>query len=159
MAILPFPNVQGFAQDHSSLDIKLAGVSTIGIKSLEWNDGLSPGKVYGTGAQRIAETRGQLETSGSMEIFKEYAKAFEKQLTDGAPGAPGAGLYEIFFPIDVIVVAESGSGQSEYNLRGVRITKRSFSSSSGSEPLAYKYDLSIAYVIVDGISPITGLRK
>ena len=156
MASLPFPNVQGFAHDHSSLDIKLNGISSIGVSSIDWNDGLTPGKVFGTAAQRIAVTRGQLESGGSLEMYKEYAKEFERQLTTQTPNT---GLYEIFFPIDVIIVPENGAGQSEINLRGVRITKRTFSSSSGSEPLKYKYELDIAYIIVDGVNPITGLRK
>jgi len=153
---LPFPVVQGVAHDHSSLDIKLDGISYIGIKTIDWNDALTPGKVFGTAAQKIAETRGQYDGDASLEMYKEYGKTFEKALV---AAHPDTGLYEIRFPIDVIIAGEGYGEQSEINIVGVKINKRSSGSSSGNDAMTYKYELSLMYIIVDSIQPITGLRK
>ncbi len=156
MAVLPFPLVQGFAHDHSSLDVKLDGVSTLGVKSIEWDDSLTPGKVFGTAAQKMAETRGQYDGNSALELWKQEATELEKRLV---AAHPNIGLYEIRFPIDVIILSEGGSDQTLVNIVSAKINKRAFSSAPGSDGLAYKYDMSVMYILVDGINPITGLRR
>jgi hypothetical protein len=153
---LAFPIVQGVAHDHSSLDVKLDGISYVGLKTIDWNDALTPGKVFGTSAQKIAETRGQYDGDMSFELYKEYGKQFEKSLI---AAHKGTGLYEIRFPVDVIIAPEGGSDQTEANIVGVKINKRSVSSSSGSEAITYKYECSVMSIILDGVEPITGLHK
>ena len=154
---IPYPMVQGVRHDHSSLDIKLNGISTIGIKSIDWSDSLEPGKVYGTSAQKYGETRGVQDATGSLELWLAEAQAFEQQLVEAYPGV---GLFLVRFPIDIIVVSEGGLDPWVVHLHGARIKNRSFSSSSGgSDGLAKKYDLSLLYVIDNGIEPIAGLMK
>lgn len=156
MAALPYPLIQGSRYDHSSLDVKLAGNSYLGVKSLDWNDALEPGKGYGTGAQKLFRTRGQYDASGSLELWTAESVNFEQsQIAANS----GVGFYEIVFPIDITYVAEGGLAPMTTNLIGVRIKKRSESSSAGSEPLSTKYDLDIMYIIRNGVTPITGLRK
>ena len=153
---IPFPLVQGVRFDHSSLDIKLAGLSFTGVKSLDWKDEMKPGEAYGTSAQRLGTTRGQYKASGNLEVWKAEALNFEALLIQQYPGI---GLLEIRFPIDITYVMEGGIGPFTSNLVACRITDRSDSSSAGSEPHAKKYALDITYVIENGLVPITGLRK
>lgn len=156
MAALPYPLIAGVRYDHSSLDVKLAGNSYLGIKSLDWNDALEPGKGYGTAAQKLFRTRGQYDASGSLEMWAAESVNFEQaQISANA----NTGFYEIVFPIDVTYVSEGGLAPMTTNLVGVRIKKRSESSSAGSEPLSTKYDLDIMYIVRNGVMPITGLRK
>lgn len=153
---LPYPLVQGFRYDHSSLDIKLSGVSNLGVKALDWNDGLTIGKVFGTAAQKLAETRGQYDGDGSLELWTAEAVNFEQQLVQQFPGI---GLYEMRWTLDVNFASEGGLPPMTVGLVGVRILKRTFSTSASTDAHSWKYDLSIMYALVNGVSPITGLRK
>lgn len=156
MSAIPYPLVNGVRYDHSSLDVKLAGISYLGVKSLDWNDGLEPGKGYGTAAQKLFRTRGQYDASGSLELWAAESINFEAAQIQANSGV---GFYEIVFPIDVTYVTEGGQPPFTTNLVGVRIKKRSESSSASSEALSTKYDLDVMYIIRNGVLPITGLRK
>lgn len=153
---IPYPMVQGVRFDHSSLDIKLSGISFIGVKSVDWKDELKPGEAYGTAAQRLGTTRGQYKASGNLELWKAEAFNFEQLLIQQSPGV---GLLEIRFPIDINYVMEGGIGPFTANLVACRITDRSDQSGQGNEPHSKKYVLDITYVLENAVLPITGLKK
>lgn len=155
---ISYPLIQGVRYDHSSLDIKLAGTSqfSLGIKSLDYSDNLEPGKVFGTAAQKLAETRGQYDAEASLELYRAEYDAFALYLTQQNPGI---GLYEIRWNIDVNYLPEGGLALVTDNIVSVRIKKPQRSSAAGSDPTAVKVDLSPMYIIGNGINPITNLRK
>lgn len=153
---IPYPLVQGVRFDHSSLDIKLVGVSFLGVKSIDWNDEMNPGDVYGTGAQRLGVTRGQYKAKGNIEIWKAEAYNFENLVVTATPGI---GLLECRWPGDINYVMEGGIGPFTSNLVGCRIISRNNQSAQGNEPASVKYGLDITYAIDNGVAPITGLRK
>lgn len=153
-----YPLLNGVRYDHSSLDIKLAGSSafSLGIKSIDYSDGLEPGKVFGASSQKLAETRGQYDCEASLEMYRAEYDAFVLYLTQQNPGI---GLYEIRWNIDINYLPEGGLAMVTDNIVSVRIKKPQHSSSAGSDPLAVKVDLSPMYIIKNGVLPITNLRK
>ena len=154
---IPYPMIQGVRFDHSSCDIKLAAVSFLGVKSIDWKDEKKPGKVYGTSAQKLGRTRGIYDASGNLELWYAEALNFEALLVQLFPNV---GLFEIVFPIDVTRVAEGGIGPFTTNLVGAMITDRSDQTAQGgNEPHSKKYALDLMYIIENGVPPITGLRQ
>lgn len=153
-----YPLLNGVRYDHSSLNIMLAGSSafSLGIKSIDYSDGLEPGKVFGASAQKLAETRGQYDCEASLEMYRAEYDAFVRYLVNQNQGI---GLYEIRWDINVNYLPEGGLGMVTDNIVSVRIKKPQHTSAAGSEPLAVKLDLSPMYIIKNGILPITNLRK
>lgn len=153
---LVYPLIQGVKYDFSSLDVKLGGVSYLGVKAVDWNDGLEPGKGYGTSAQKLFSTRGQYDADGSLELWYAESDVFEAQLIQQNPNT---GLYEIRFPIDITLNPEGGLAATTNNLVGARLKKRTVSPAQGNEAISVKYDLDLMYVIKNGIAPLTNMLR
>ena len=159
MAAILYPLVNGNRHDWSSLDIKVLGVSVFGIKSLDYNDELTPGKVYGSGAQKIARTRGQYDADASIEFYRAEWTELVVPLILAAPQNKGLGLLECTWNIDVNYLSEGGLPTTTDNIVGCRLTKPSHSGSAGSDAIAIKCDIDVMYIIRNGVVPITNLKK
>lgn len=156
MAALTYPLVNGVRYDHSSLDIKIAGLSFLGVKSIDYSDGLEPGKGYGTSGQKLFRTRGIYDPSASIELWTAEAYNFEALLIQQNPNT---GLYECAFNIDVNRLPEGGVAMATDNIVGCRIKKVSESSSQGSaDAHARKYELDVMYIKRNGNVPLTNMR-
>lgn len=156
MANITYPLINGVRYDHSSLDIKIAAVSFFGIKSIDYSDTLEPGEGRGTGPQIVIRTRGNYSAQASMEVWRAEYDAFALQISQSAPGT---GLYEIAWPLDIHYQPEGGLAMVTDNIVGCRIKTPSHNSSAGgTDPLAVKVDLHVMYIIKNGINPITNLK-
>lgn len=156
---IPFPLIQGVRTDHSSIDLRLNGKSGVGqslwktgLKSLTWDASLEPGEVRGAWAQVVGLTRGTFKANGSMELWKAEAVNFEQDLyTQYQP----QGLLEITFPILLTYKQESVIAPATAAMIA-RMTKKSDSTTQGSEAHSTKYDLYIIMVSENGIPLTTG---
>lgn len=150
--------INGVRYDHSSLDIKVAGISTFGVKSIDYSDNLEPGEGYGTGAQRAFRTRGIYKAQASIEFWQyEFDVNVVPRLQQRAPGI---GLLEIVFQIDIHFRTEAQITTAVTDrLVGCRIKNNAKSSASGgSEAMSTKCDLDLMYIIRNGVNPLTGMR-
>lgn len=157
---IPFPLIQGVRTDHSSVDLRLDGSSGVGqslwktgLKSLTWDASLEPGEVRGSYAQVIALTRGTFKANAAMELWKGEANNLEQALYDHYRPQ---GLLEIIFPI-LLTYRQESVILSSTAAMWARITKKSESTTQGSESHSTKYDLYVLAVAENGIPLTTGM--
>lgn len=141
-----YPLINGFRHDWSSAEIKLAGTVVRGIKSLSYKPSSEPGEVFGTHAQKLGRTRGQLKFEASIELYlTEYEEL---------KGSLGDGYLEKSFSI-VAQYSEEGQPVVTDELLGCRIKSPDKSFQSGSDALTVKLDLDVMLIIENGVKPLT----
>jgi hypothetical protein len=128
------PLVNGNEYSFASIELNIKGTLFTAVKSIQYDGGLEPGKVYGTGVIALAHTRGTYEASASIEV---YRGDFEK-LT----ALLGDGFGEVTFEITV-VYAEKNRPTITDRLPAVRIMKPAMDNSQGSDALTVKLDLTV----------------
>lgn len=149
-----YPLINGVRFDFSSVELNLSGKFFNGIKSINYEDSLEPGKVRGNRSQVIGRTRGEYNASGSLEL---YALEYE-ELTDILQLiSAGRGIYEVSFPI-VVSYAEIGQRVIVDSLFGCRITKAAVQAQEGSDAITKQLDLDIMRISHGGKDPL-GVRQ
>ena len=145
-----YPMLNGVRFDWSSVEIKINGKPPIiGVKALSYKHTLDPGEVFGTSAQLLGRTRGQYKAEGSIELYKAEYHLLIAYL--------GNGYLEKSFEITTHY-DEAGLVLTD-NLKGVRLKGADNSHQQGNEALTVKSDLSIMYLIENGVAPLSKLRR
>ena len=145
MPLPAFPLINGNRYDYTSIEILILGVPYRGVKAIDYSDKLGAKKSYGTSAQAVGRTRGVMDASGSIEVFKEDAVIIRAALA--ALGLGGYG--EVDFLINV-AFAEGIVGTITDQLVGCRILEVADSHSQGGDALTEKWSLDIMNVIRAG---------
>ena len=147
MPPIAYPLINGHRYDWSSAEINVDGQLFNGITELTYSHSLEPGELSGNRAQVIGRTRGKYRAEGSVTFAKlEYHELTRKL---------GPGYMERSFDITVHYQASSDATDIVTDLlRGCRIKKAENSHSEGEEPLVVACDLSIMYLIENGILPL-----
>ncbi len=134
------PLINGIRYDVSSYVIKINGrsLSTLGIKSITYSDGLEAGEIYGTSPVKIGRTRGKYTCDASMEMWMYESIEFETSLTTSD------GIGEIAFTLS-IQIYEPGNTPVDDVLYGCRLKKRDMDmpAAGGSDGAAVKYELDV----------------
>lgn len=141
---IDYPLINGTRFEYASIEIKAAGKRYVGVKSIDYSQDLEPGQVYGTHAQKIGRTRGELKPDGSMEMYKEEATNLIVGL--------GPGYMEVVF--DIVVNYSEGLNIVTDTIKGCRIKKVSDSHSQGTDAITTKLDLDVMSILFNGIKPM-----
>lgn len=152
---LEYPTVNGVTYEYSSLEINLAPQSGgsaiyVGVKDISYKLDLKPTKVYGTSAQPLSRTRGSLDLSGAITLYKSEADAFIAQLGDG--------YLEAVFDI-VVNYNEAGKDIITDRVTGCRITSPDNSHSQGADALVVKFDLDVMMIYLSDKNPLNQMLK
>lgn len=142
---MAYPLINGIYPDHASIEVKLKGTVSLGVKEIQYDDSLEPGEVRGTHAQMLGRTRGEYKTSGSLTLFATEWEEFRRRL--------GSGFMEAVFDV-VVNYRPPGSPMATDTLVGCRIKKVEKSSSAGSDPIAVKLELHIMRINWNGLDPL-----
>ena len=143
---IAYPLVNGNRYDFSSIEVNVNGVMFKGIKSINYNDKLTPGAVYGTNAMKIGRTRGVYEASASIEVFKEDWFI----LAPAIASLPPFGLGEASFLVTVMY-AELLAPVVVDVLGGCRITEVDDSHSQGGDALVIKATIDPMWISRNGV--------
>jgi hypothetical protein len=144
-----YPDINGVRWDYSCVEIRIGAKPFRGVKSVNYADGMEPGDVYGTGAQRIGRTRGQYKPEGSIELY-------EQEWRDLLASLPAAiGYLEAVFPIIVTYQQTMVSPLNVDLLVGCKIKKVSSDRQEGTDAVTVKLDLDIMRIERDGKQPLT----
>src|SRR6266851_2860179 len=142
MPTVGYPIINGNSFDYSSVELKINALKYTGIRSINYKQELQPGKVYGAGApQLIGRTRGQLDVSGSIEIYREEFLDLTTSLQNLAVGLLEANFvvtvtYSELPPVGIPGAVPSPT-QSD-TIVGVRLQNVDTSPSQGSDPITVK---------------------
>lgn len=145
-----YPLINGHRYSFSSIELKINGTKYIGVKSINYDDGLKPAQLGGTTPLMIGRTRGKYEAKGDVEFYRIEAQAILDELDDG--------FYEV--PFDIVVQYSEDDDQpvTTDNLVGVRLESTAASNSDGPDASTLKFGLNIIVPIKwggkSGVTPI-----
>lgn len=128
---------------HSNAQVVVGFRRFIGIKSLNYEDELTPGKVRGTAKRVQGRTSGIYNATASLEMYKDEAQALRAAL--------GPGYGEAAFNI-IINYSSPGITLQTVELIGCRITKDTTDHSEDENGLADQFELDVMEVRRDGLS-------
>lgn len=149
---IPYPLINGHRYSFASIEARFNGIAIIGFKSLNYDDSLEPGEVYGSRPQLLGATRGKQKASGDFEMYRlefELLKASLAAIPTGLGLTPSFG--EPYFKI-VATYAEAGQPVVTDTLHGVRIKKAASGNTDGTDASLIKCDLFVTRVELGGVS-------
>ncbi len=149
MAPPVYPNVNGNKHSWASITLVVGTTSIRGCKGVAYKNTLEPGDVRGLGVQLLGRTRGDLKSEGSLELYLEEYNQLIAEL-----GADGTGFLEKSFNI-VVSYSEPNSAIITDKLIGCRLKGGDKGFSQGTDALTVKCDLSIMYIVENGLNPIS----
>ncbi len=148
---MDYPLVNGARHEWSSIEVKIKGATTIGIKEMSYNDKLEPSKVYGLHAQPLGRTRGVYTAEASITLLLDEANTLIQALGDG--------FKEVVF--DITCAYSEGGATITDEIIGCRVKGLDQSLSQGADGAARKFDLDVMYIIWNGkdslAAPLKGL--
>jgi hypothetical protein len=146
-SVLSYPQVNGAKCSFCSIELKLgagSGIAMPGIKAISYKEALEFGKVFGTSPTVQGTTRGRLEATGSIEVYRDQFDALLEVLT-------AAGLWgytEKRFPLTV-TYAEVGAFQTQEDfLPFVKLHSPDTSNQEGTDATTVKMEMHIMPQIV-----------
>lgn len=148
----PYPLINGHRFDWSAVRISIDGITYTGVKSINYRQALTPGIVRGNHSQPTGRTRGIYEPEGSLEMYKEDYQDLIRALS--ANGTRGYMEYAF----QVLVQYSSTAvqiGVVTDTLAGVRLASDEDSPAEGSDAFTVSCDLSIMYVLRNGLSALS----
>lgn len=149
---LDYPLINGFRHSFANISAAISTDTAVyicrGITELNYSEEVSPGVVRGNRPQKIGETIGTYEASGSMTMLKEDFEEFIGMLS---PEGASLGYMAKRFTLTVTFADPSRPAiTNTHVLNGVRIKKVQDDGSEGEEALTVQCDLSLQEVIRDG---------
>jgi hypothetical protein len=147
MPLPSYPEYNGNRFSWASIQIRFNGKRYIGVKSLKCSQELEPEMVYGTSAQPIGRTQGDLKPDASLEMYTAEADALIDDLGDG--------YMEKEF--DIHVAFQEGAKISTRVLKKCRLKKVDESHSRGTDALTTTFDLSVMWIERNGKKPLKNM--
>lgn len=148
-----YPIINGVKFDWSSIEIDLNGTIFTGCTELAYKQTREIGDVYGTGAEKLARTLGQLNAEGTLAMYRRDFQDFINLLT----GNGQTGYLDTEFDITASYSAPNGDGILTDRCISCVILEPDISGSQGTDPLMVTCSLDILRVELDGILPITNM--
>jgi len=151
---LTYPLINGVKFDWATIEITLGSAGIfIGITELTYSDSNDKGIVRGTGVEKLARTKGEYDSEGSLTMYKKDFSDFIAALTNDGE----TGYYDTPFDITVMYSAPGGDGTVTDRLIGCELKSTEGGGSQGTDPSAVTFDLDIMHLELDGILPFTNM--
>lgn len=145
---ISYPQVNGHRFSYASIAARFNDQDYIGFKSINYKTTLKPGVIRGTSPYKLGRTRGNVEHTCSVEIYKEEWDNLKESLGDG--------FMEKVWSITV-AYAEDGSPTIQDDIQDVRITDVDDSHAEGTDGLTVKLELDPMNILYNGVSPLAPL--
>lgn len=146
MAIpISYPLVNGHRYSFVSIEFSANGLVMRGVKSIDYGDKLTPGKMRGTGPNVIGRTRGEYDADCSVEMYRLEWENLKQTL-----GTGGVGFGETAWDITV-TYGEVGQPVVTDTLEGCRITEARSGGSEGSDPTSVKLTIDLLRILWNGV--------
>lgn len=151
---MAYPQFNGVVPSWAELKIAFShdggSFSTADVASLDWDDSLEPGDVYGQGAGKLGRTKGKYSATAKISIYDTPtgSAAFEASLAQASASIGIVGF-------DISASWDTGDGNVRtVEIKGCRVTKRTGTgaSSGGTDPSKTDYELNVMLITVNGVS-------
>lgn len=150
--------INGEYPDWSSVQVKVTGGLVIGITAVNYKNALNAAMVYGQGGQPIGRTRGQYSSDASITLTKPAYYDLIKKLV---PPGSKRGYMEVPFNIVVQTSFTMEGVERLYSdeIVGARIAEDPQDKKPGPDPLSIAVKLTTMYILIDGLPPISNLKR
>lgn len=135
---IALPLINGVRHSFASVEIKIANLIFVGVKSVDYSRKRSRTMVMGNHPDPIGKTRGENEYEASVEIY--LAEFNQLQVALQALGG-GKGYGDVTFDM-VCTYGENGFDTITDTIRGCNIDSTEVGLSQGPDALTRKMDLS-----------------
>ena len=146
--ILHYPHVNGAECSFCSIEFKVGGgIKLPGCKSINYKDPLEFGKIWGTSPQKQGATRGKLDPSGDIEIYRSQFTALMEVLTRGGT----VGYADLRWPITIVYAEVGAMVTTEDFLSAVRFHSADHTNAEGVEATTVKLQMDPMQVVYGGL--------
>lgn len=144
MALPPDLDLNGYLFSHASVDARIYGIRTKGLKELAYKTSVEDAEGRGTAREALGVTVGDVKYEASATVLSAYWNTFKDECR-----AKG------FAPLDrpgviSITVAEPGKASKRVEIKIARIKEVDFTSSSGPEAHEKKLVFTVLGILEDG---------
>lgn len=150
-----FPKINGKAVDFSSIEVQANDVTYTAFENISWSQPVEESFIYGTAAEPLARTRGQLQGGEGTLEFSHFGEAHE--FIDGLGDADG-GYLEEEFEVTIKYRANPGDPIIKHELIACRATDTEMDHSQGSDGLGVPIPFSFLKSKINGRTPLKGQR-
>jgi hypothetical protein len=151
---IKYPLLNGKRYSFTSIEFLFGTIPLIGIKALNYESSLEPGKVRGTNANKIGRTEGEADHTADAEIYLLEWNVFLAAV--GPTGLLAGGFGAVSFPIVVNYAEDVSQPVVTDIIEGCRITKVGISNQSGADPATVKLTLDPMDIKWGGLFSIAG---
>lgn len=147
------PVVNGEAYDFGSIRIKIDGDTYIACTAASYSDPMEPGELFGTHAQAIGFTDGQIKPTASITLEKANANILRKKLAEiGATKQQG--YKQVRFDVVVNYEVPGLLDLITDEIIGCRVVDDANSHQSGTDGLVETWSLKPRKLIKDGVESV-----
>lgn len=124
------PIINGHYYSFASLEVKIADVFVIALKSINYGSSLTPGKVRGSDPEVVGRTPGVLEHTCDFEVYRHQWEV----LRDTLGQSYGRKVFDV-----IVTYAEADDvGVTTDRITGCRIVRADFANADGTEATVVK---------------------
>lgn len=156
-AQIALPLINGLRHSFASVEIKVANILFVGVKSVDYSRKRTRTQVRGNHPDPIGQTRGENEYDASIEIY--LAEFNQLQAALQALGG-GKGYGDVVFDV-ICTYGENGFDTITDTIRGCNMDSTEASLSQGADALTRKIDLMPLKVFFNGLddlgAPLVGV--
>ncbi len=144
-----YPQINGVRYSWSSVIVNIGNQQFLGCKSVNFNEGVDPAKIHGTGQNIIGTTAGMYDADGDCEFYQQEADYIVSALGNGWMNRKL-----------IVQVQYADDGQPTTNkILPVRFIKRTQGGSESADALTSKFTLFFTGPIIsDGITGVPSVN-
>lgn len=142
---ISYPLVNGHRYSFVSIEFAANGAVMRGVKSIDYGDKLTPGKMRGTGPNVIGRTRGEYDGDASIEMYR-----LEWENLKGGLGSQGVGFGEAAWDVTV-TYGEANQPVVTDTLESCRVTEVRTGGQEGSDPTTVKLTIDLLRILHNGV--------
>lgn len=142
-------SINGKGHDYNSTKISVDDEEYVGITAIDYKPERTPGVGYGTHAQPLVYTDGQINNTASITMFKDTATKIRKKLADKA--SAGQSWMSVRFDITVSYETTDVDLATDYVIQA-RVVSPENSHSNGTDALTETWTLNPLDIKLDGYS-------
>lgn len=144
---LQYPSTSGARPSFGHIEIKLAGISFVGFKKIDYSRTRSREMVYGASPDPLGKTLGQNEYKASCEL---YLPEFNLWLSQLAAQGITLGYGDVFFDVNVTYNAP-GFGVVTDLLQGCSLDSTDAANAQGTTALTRTFELNPLKITFNGL--------
>lgn len=141
---IDFPQINGYFPSWAESQFSLDGFDTDAIQSVDWDEAVEIGDVYGAGPTKQGTTRGQSKPGTvKVKILSDAADDFEENLALGASDGESVSLTQFGFQVQWL---KADNTYAQVLFEGCRVQKIGENMKIGVEAFARDFEFNVTKI-------------